>query len=92
MPSNAFILGKYDRRNFGPEDISKSAEIWEGDGKDDLPVTHIHNDPNVFSNHTERAESQVVGKLYKGFIDDEDEISSSEMLEDEDFPRLLFRK
>lgn len=89
MPSNAFILGKYDRKNFGAEDISKSAEIWEGDGKEVLPVTHIHNSPAVFSNHTERDEIQVVGKLYKGFIDDEDEISCDE---NEDFPILSFRK
>ena len=33
MVSNAFILGKYDRRNFGDKDISKSAEMWEGDKK-----------------------------------------------------------
>lgn len=93
MVSNAFILGKYDRRNFGDKDISKSAEMWEGDKKENTPVTHIHNSLNVFSNHTERDEIQVVGKLYKGFIDDEDEIFCDEILDErEDFPRLSFRK
>ena len=67
---------------------------YSGNGRvcEEIRRGHLHNDPNVFSNHTESDEIQVVGKLYKGFIDDEDEISSSEMLEDEDFPRLLFRK
>lgn len=89
MVSNAFILGKYDRRNFGPEDISKSAKTWEGDGKDVLSVTHTHNDPNVFSNHTERDEIHIVGKLYKGFIDDEEETSYVETLEDKGFSLAL---
>lgn len=91
MPSNAFILGKYDRRNFGAEDISKSAEMWEGDGKEELPVTHMYNDPNAFSNHTERDEIQAVGKLYKGFIEDEDELSSGDAFQEDDFP-LVFKK
>lgn len=89
MPSNAFILGKYDRRSFSADDISKSAETWEGDGKETLPITRIHNDPNAFSNHTERDENQVVGKLYKGYIDDEDDDLS---FEEDDFPILMLKK
>lgn len=70
MSTIAFILGKYNRREFSSEDISPSTEMWEGDRKI-FPKTHYHNDPTQFSNHTERDEIQAVGKLYKGKIEDE---------------------
>lgn len=82
MPSNNFILGKYDRKDYNPKDISESSITWEGDRKENLLKTHYHNDHKQFSNHTERDENQVVGKLYKGFIDDEEEIPTFQILED----------
>lgn len=96
MPSNAFILGKYDRREFNADDISESAVVWEGDEKEILPRTHIYNDPHAFSNLTERDEEQVVGKLYKGYIDDEDEMVLDDDMRSEvskeHVPRLRFKK
>ena len=71
MPSNAFILGKVNLREYSSKDISPAAEMWEGDGKEISPKTHYHNDPKQFSNHTERDEMQAEGKLYKGKIEDE---------------------
>lgn len=82
MSSNNFILGKYDSKSYTTENISESATMWEGDGKEIFPKTHYHNDPKQFSNHTERDEKQVVGKLYKGFIDDEEKIPTFQVLED----------
>ena len=70
MPTNDFILGKYNCREHSSKDISPSSKIWEGD-REFLPKTHYHNDPKQFSNHTERDEMQAVGKLYKGKPDDE---------------------
>ena len=81
MPSNNFILGKYDRENYGSKDISDLAIRWEGDEVNLQSKTHYHNDTKQFSNHTERDEKQVVGKLYKGFIDEE-EIPTFQVLED----------
>lgn len=96
MPSNAFILGKYDRKNYSAEDISESASTLEGDGKEILPKTHIYNNLHAFSNHTERDEEQVVGKLYKGYVDDEDEMvlddDMKSELANEHVPRLRFGK
>lgn len=82
MPSNNFILGKYDRENYGSKDISDSAIRWEGDEVNPQSKTHYHNDTKQFSNHTERDEKHIVGKLYKGFIDDEEEIPTFQVLED----------
>lgn len=71
------LLGRYDRKNYNPADISKSALTWEGNRKEVHLRTNNHNNPNNFSNHTERDEVHTVGKLYKGYIE-EDEISQEQ--------------
>ena len=76
------LLGKYDSKSYTSKDISKSTIRWEGDKKENLPKTHYHNDPKQFSNHTERDEKQDVGKLYRGFIEIEEEIPTFQVLED----------
>lgn len=72
MPSNKFILGRYDDRAFTADDISESADCWEGDGvsMSDI-ITTFYTNPRIFSNHTERDEMQAEGILYKGTVDDE---------------------
>lgn len=75
MPTNNFILGKYDREKFNSKDISPLAMHWEGDcierpqyGTIGNPITNA----NTFSRPAERDETQVVGKLYKGVLEDEE--------------------
>ena len=72
VPSNNFILGKYDRTQHSPQDISQNSALWEGNLQEPIrygatghPVTYYAN-ARIFSAHTERDEMQAVGKLYKG--------------------------
>jgi len=75
MPTNNFILGKYDREKFSSKDISPLAMHWEGEGIErpkygptGNPIINV----NIFSRTAERDETQVVGKLYKGVLEDEE--------------------
>ena len=55
-------------------------------------ILPIYNDSNIFQVIQKEMKFKT-GKLYKVFIDDEDEISCDEILDErEDFPRLSFRK
>lgn len=40
MPTNDFILGKYNRREHSSKDISPASKIWEGD-REILPKTTL---------------------------------------------------
>lgn len=72
MPSNNFILGKYDRQAYTTKDVSRSATRWEGDvAPYSAMLTTFYTNAHIFSKHTERDETQAVGKLYKGTVDDE---------------------
>lgn len=71
------LLGQYNRKGYNPNNISKSALIWECDKREVPFRTHYNNSQKNFSNHTERDEINIVGKLYKGYVD-EDGISQEQ--------------
>lgn len=69
MPSNRFILGRYDDRAFTTDDIS--VDCWEDDDFSTSEIfTTFYTNPMIFSNYTERDEIKVEGKLYLGTVDD----------------------
>lgn len=72
MPSNNFILGKYDRQAYSSKNVSRSAACWEGDiAPYGAMLTTFYTNAHIFSKHTERDETTAVGKLYKGTVDDD---------------------
>lgn len=77
MPSINFILGKPERQQIqSSKSNSRPVAYSEGDGVFRPPVgptghpTTYYANAKIFSKRTERDETQVVGKLYKGYIDD----------------------
>lgn len=63
------ILGKKERQRVSSVPSFTAVSRWEGDvSTHDKLVTHWAN-AKIFSNRTERDETQVVGKLYEGRVD-----------------------
>ncbi len=65
----SLLLGKRERETISSVRTSQPIARWEGDiSTSDKLVTHWAN-AKIFSNRTERDETQAVGKLYEGRVD-----------------------
>lgn len=67
-----FILGKWERQPIKPKSVNnrKPLSRWESNS---YRPTNVHYFANAkqFSFRTERDETQAVGKLYKGYVDED---------------------
>lgn len=72
MPSVSFILGKREQEVIKPliPKCKKSLSYSEITPYHRLENVHYYANAKQFSFRTERDETQAVGKLYKGYIDD----------------------
>lgn len=78
MPNVNFILGIPERKPIRPGDFkTRPVAHGEGDGVFNPPIsptghpTTYYANAHIFSKRTERDETQAIGKLYKGYVDDE---------------------
>lgn len=70
MPTVNFILGKRESEVISKRNPSRPIAHWEGDSTIQTHLTTYYANAKIFSYRTERDDTQAVGKLYKGTIDD----------------------
>ena len=70
MLSINFMLGKRARQPISSKSIGRPVSHWEQNAAPQPKLTTFYANAKIFSFHTERDETQAVGKLYKGSVDD----------------------
>ena len=70
MLSVNFILGKRERQAISVKSTSRPVAHWEQNAASQPKLTTYYANAKIFSFHTERDETQAVGKLYKGTVGD----------------------
>ncbi|MDO5401058.1 MAG: hypothetical protein Q4F17_08775 [Eubacteriales bacterium] len=70
MLSVNFILGKRERQTIFEKSTPRPVAHWEQNAVSQPKLTTYYANAKIFSFHTERDETQAVGKLYKGTVGD----------------------
>ncbi len=65
----SLLLGKRARERVSPTPSRRPVAQWEGNVLTSERFVTRYADAKIFSSHTERDETQAVGKLYEGRVD-----------------------
>lgn len=70
MLSVNYMLKKRERQSVSSKSTGRPVSHWEQNTTSQPKLTTFYANAKIFSFHTERDETQAVGKLYKGSVDD----------------------